>query len=318
VEYEEWFNDPLANIERLQKFLDLHWQQAEVDLGLVLSGVIDPALRHNDSDHREANLNLVRTLDKLARDVRDEVRDQISYFVSRFVAFQQLQRPLLDTFEDVAKTAAKLPEIEREATALRAAVGECDPIVEDADQRAKGAEARLAEAVAKIEAQRAQIAELARKRDVSAEAEREASELRAKLAEREMAFAELSYRADELLADQKVAQAELAAREAALRYSQSEIAALRGAVARAEREAHRFAAAQAMLQSETVALRGRLDAARRVANAAIAAVRTSSAAPKQLDSSVHSIMRSLNSSVAARVSEMSGWIRSLMLLAKIP
>ena len=29
MEYEEWFNNPAANIEKLKKFLDLQWQQSE-------------------------------------------------------------------------------------------------------------------------------------------------------------------------------------------------------------------------------------------------------------------------------------------------
>src|ERR1700751_5618823 len=40
LEYEEWFNNPSTNIEKLQKFLDLSWQQSEADLALVLSGLI--------------------------------------------------------------------------------------------------------------------------------------------------------------------------------------------------------------------------------------------------------------------------------------
>ncbi len=41
VEYEEWFNNPSANIGKLQKFLGLPWQQSEADLDLVLSGIIE-------------------------------------------------------------------------------------------------------------------------------------------------------------------------------------------------------------------------------------------------------------------------------------
>jgi hypothetical protein len=92
VEYEEWFNNPSTNIEKLQKFLDLSWQQSEADFGLMLSGIIDPAARHDYSDHREAGQPLVRTLYKLAaRPGQDGSGDQIAYIVSQFVGFQQLQ-----------------------------------------------------------------------------------------------------------------------------------------------------------------------------------------------------------------------------------
>ena len=235
LEYEGWFNDPSANLEKLRKFLDLHWKQSEADLALVLSGIIDPALRHDDAEHREANQPLVRMLYKLASRIgQDGARDQIAYIVSQFVGFQQLQRPFLRAFEEVAKVAAKYPEIEEEAVALRAAVGERDQAVGAADGRAAAVEERLAEAVAEIEGQRTQIAELARERD-------EASGVKATLAERETVIADVSRRADGLLAALQAAQAEAAAREAALR--------------RAEQEAHERGAAAAAIQAEVGALR---------------------------------------------------------------
>src|SRR5438105_2739344 len=225
VEYEEWFDNPAGNIEKLRKFLDLPWQQSESDLALLLSDIVDPTARHDDPGHREASQPLVRTLYKLAgRTGQDGTRDQIAYIVSQFVSFQQVQRPLLQAFESVAKTAAKYPEIEQEATALRAAVGERDAIIETAERRASAAEARLADAVAEIEARRVQIAGLAGKR--------------------EAALAELSRRGDELLAAQQAARAELAAREAAL-HSAEQRAQERAAAAAAMLAALRDALAQA-------------------------------------------------------------------------
>jgi hypothetical protein len=319
VEYEEWFNNPSANIEKLQKFLDLSWQQSEADLAMVMSGIIDPALRHDDSEYREAGQPLVRTLYKLAgRAGHDGVHDQIAYIVSQFVSFQQLQRPFLQVFEDVANTAAKYSGIEQEARALRASVGERDAVVKAADARAAGAEGRLAEALLEIDHQRGQIAELARERD-------EVSRLNAALAERETAFADLSRRADELLAAFQAAQAETAAREAALNHAekeaqesgavaeatrsenaalqdalalaeragqeraiaaeafQAELATLRGALAQAEREAQERAAAAAALEAEIVGLQGTLTAARQVGKAAIAAFRIETVAPAKPD-----------------------------------
>src|SRR6266404_3783995 len=152
VEYEEWFDNPAGNIEKLRKFLDLPWQQSESDLYLLLSDIVDPSARHDDPGRREASQPLVRTLYKLAgRTGQDGTRDQIAYIVSQFVSFQQVQRPLLQAFESVAQTAAKYPEIEQEATALRAAVGERDAVIEAADARAADAEGRLAEALVEIE-----------------------------------------------------------------------------------------------------------------------------------------------------------------------
>src|SRR5262249_28222325 len=66
VEYEEWFNNPAANMEKLRKFLDLPWQQSESDLALLLSDLVDPTARHDDPEHCEANQPLVRTLYRLS------------------------------------------------------------------------------------------------------------------------------------------------------------------------------------------------------------------------------------------------------------
>jgi len=242
VEYEEWFNNPLANIEKLQKFLDLQWQQSEADLGLVLSGIIDSSARHDDSDRREASQPLVRTLYKLAgRAGQDGSGDQIAYIVSQFVSFQQLQRPFQQAFEDVAKVAAKFPEVEQEAAGLRAAVGERNAVVEAADAKAAAVEARLAE--------------------------------------RERALAEVSRRADELLGALQAAQAEAAVREAALAQAervsqertvaaevmQAEVGALREALAQAEREAQDRAVAGGAMRAEVASLREALVQAEREA-----------------------------------------------------
>src|SRR5215472_13484800 len=167
VEYEKWFDNPAATIEKLQKFLDLPWQQSEADLSLVLSGIIDPTARHDDATHREASQPLVRTLYKLAGQAgRDAAaRDQISYIVSQFVGFQQLQRPLLQAFEGVAKVAAEFPAIEQEAAALRVQVSERETGLASAQLRADAAEACLADARAEIEGHRAQISELAKQHE---------------------------------------------------------------------------------------------------------------------------------------------------------
>src|SRR5215831_7794876 len=162
VEYEEWFDNPAANIEKLRKFLDLPWQQSESDLALLLSDLIDPTARHDDLEHHEANQPLVRSLYKLAsRACQDgEAQDQIAYIVSQFVGFQQLQRPFQRAFEEVAKVAAKFPEVEQEAVALRAAVYERDAVAEAAGARAAAVEKRLAAALAEAQQERARADEL--------------------------------------------------------------------------------------------------------------------------------------------------------------
>src|SRR5215472_5275365 len=210
IEYEEWFRKPLVNIEKLQQYLDLPWQQSEDDLALVLSGIIDPAARHDDPNHPGPSQPQVRALYDLARRLgQDGVRDEIVSIVSRFVGFQQLQTPFIVGFEDIAKTAIKYSEIAREAASLRTVVGERDADLAAADARAVTSEGRLADALAEIDAQRGQIAELASERD-------QAGGLKTALAEREAALADLSRQLGELAGTLEAARAEAAAREAML------------------------------------------------------------------------------------------------------
>ena len=204
VEYEEWFNNPSHSVKKIQQFLGLQWQQSESDLAVVLSGIIDPAARHDDPSHRDASQPLVRTLYKLAAQADQDAAapDQIAYIVSQFVSFQQLQKPLQRAFEEVALTAAKYPEIEREATALRAVVSERDACI-------AATEGSLVEAQAEVEKQQARITELASECA-------NASGLKVTLAEREAALAYLSRQVDELVQALEAARAETAVREAAL------------------------------------------------------------------------------------------------------
>ena len=289
IEYEEWFSKPVVNVERLQQFLDLPWRQSEADLTLVLSGIIDPAARHDDSEHSEPTQPQVRSLYQLAMRVgQDDVREQIASIVSQFVNFQQLQRPFLTTFEDIAKTAVKYSEIEREAASLRTVVGERDADLAAADARAADAEGRLAEALAEIEQQRGQIAEIAREHD-------EALGLKAVLAEREATLLDFFRGVDELVSALDAARSEAAARDAVLveaeRLGQeraaaaeamsAEIEAMRAALAQAKRERQQSVTDAAALRAEIAPLQGTLATARRVGKAAIAAFRTEAAAPMQ-------------------------------------
>jgi hypothetical protein len=251
VEYEDWFTDAFVNLNKLTQFLDLPWQQSQSDLALLLSGIIDPRARHDAHDYREAGQPLVRSLYKLASQADKDIapRDQIGSIVAQFVGFQQLQRPLQQAFEDVAKVAAGLPEIEQEVAALRAAAGEHDVL---------------------IGAQRAQLDQLANEHETRIAVETEANGLRAALAEHEAAFAELSRQTNELSAAVQSAQTEMAAQQeararaeqaaqqqaASAEARQGEIAELQAALAQAEHTGKEHAAAAEAAQAEIAALRG--------------------------------------------------------------
>jgi hypothetical protein len=162
IEYEGWFNDPLANFKKLSNFLCLQWPQSESDLGLTLSEIIDPTLNHGDPDHRRTSQSsLVCSLYELASHpgLDGTTEEQISEIASRFANFQQLQRPFQQAFEDVAEVAAKLPQIEQDVASLRAAIGERDQIVEAANGRASTAEGRVAQIEQEAASLRAAIGE---------------------------------------------------------------------------------------------------------------------------------------------------------------
>jgi chromosome segregation ATPase len=199
-------------------------------------------------------------------------RDQIAYIVSQFVSFQQLQGPLLQAFEDIAKTAVEYAEMKQEAAAMRAMVGERDAGIAAAEARADVAETGLAEALAEIEGQRAQIADLAKERDARAEIKREANELKATLAEREAALRRAEQEAQEHTAAALAMQSKIAVlrddlaraeraeqeRAAAAVTLEVELGTMRETLAQTELEAQQRAVAATALQSEMTVLRGRM------------------------------------------------------------
>jgi hypothetical protein len=295
VEYEAWFDDPSGNFQKLQDFLALRWQQSEADVALVLSGVIDRALRHDGSAQREASQPLVRTLYKLARDA-DRKREQIAYIVSQFVGFQQLHRPFQQAFEEAGKIAARYPEIAREAARLRATLGERDALVKAAEARAAAGEERLSQALVEIDREASTLKELLADREAAlgealaqarrAEQERAAA-AEAMQAEVAALWDTLAQAEDEAqqrdAAMAALAEAERAAQDRADRAeaSEAEVRGLREALAQAGREANARLAAAAALQAEITTLQGTLAAARKVGKAAAFAIET--AAPPKPD-----------------------------------
>jgi chromosome segregation ATPase len=255
---------------------------------LVLSGIIDPTARHDDTTHREASQPLVRTLYKLARLARQDVaaRDQIGHIVSQFIGFQQLQRPLEEAFENVAKISA---EVKQEAVALRALVAEREALarLERAEQdRAAAAAAHQAEVVALWDTL-VQAEQVAQQREAAATTlQAEAETLRETLArteaetqQRAAADRTLQAEAETLRETLARTEAETQQRAAADRTLQAEVTTLRRRFAEAEGQAAERRAEVAALQAEIATLQGTLSAAREVHRAAVAAFRIETVAP---------------------------------------
>jgi hypothetical protein len=273
IEYERWFSEPATNLGKLQRFLDLQWQQSQADLDLTLSGIIDPAARRDDRGYREASQPLVRSLYKLIRRAGEDAAapEQIAHTVSQFLAFQQLQSPFLRVFEGIAETAARYADVEQELTASRLGAAEREAVVKAAERRADAAEAHLGEALVEIERQRAQVIEIERQRDALAAIEGEVSTLKALLAEREASLEAISRRAEELQSVQS-AQAALTRHEEGLRLAereaqeratvakaaQTDAATLSKALAQAEKAGSEWGDALEAVQAESAVLRRRL------------------------------------------------------------
>ena len=282
IQYENWFDDRLSNVNKILKFLGIECPQVESELDSVLSSIIYPAARYDSPFAHEAREPLVRSLYDLAKraDRDGEARDQIHDIVSQFVGFQQLQQPLQRSLENLVGAATRLPTLELEAADLRVAVEDRTALAESAVATANTAEAGLTMAVAALEAQRAELAEAVRERD-----ERQAA-LEAQRAE----TAEAVRERDEQQAALAAAHADLAALRSAVADREADRenvintlqTALADALAEAARDAAQSALAGAATQrvvreqlalaeAELQVLRGALVVAREVGAAVIAA-----------------------------------------------
>jgi DNA repair exonuclease SbcCD ATPase subunit len=279
VQYEEWFNDPSVNIKKLRNFLDLRWEQTELDLDLAISGIVDQALRHDDPSQREADQPPVRLLYNLARraDHDNAAREQLRLIVSQFISFQQFQRPFHRAFENLSRLAANLPPIEQEAAALRAALHERDTTVDAANEKASATEARLAVSVAENEAQRAHLGaierELADRNAMATALQAEIQTLRNALTAAERREQERDATVEALR--NALGRAELKGAEAGAvaETMRAEIGSLHRSLAQAEARGREGEAAAAARQAQIRSLQSELAAARDVGKAALVSLR---------------------------------------------
>ena len=266
VDYEQWFRDPCANFTKLKQLLDVEWQQSRSDLDLVLSGIVDPALRHDEPHYDEPHQPLVRSLYRLVSDCgRDGgVRDEINKFVAQFVSFQNLQAPLHPILETLAAAAARYPNLEEETAALRA----------DIEHRA----ATEAELRADIEHRAATEAEL--RADVEHRAATE-PELRADIEHRAATEAALRAGIEQRAGAEAALRADIEQRAAAEAALRAEFGVLRRKLLEAERRGRETKTAISALQHQNSSLRNQVDAAREVGRAALEALRYDIGVPSE-------------------------------------
>jgi hypothetical protein len=253
IEYESWFEDPARNLAKLRNFLDLPEDRTEFDLDLAISDLVHHEFRHDDARLSEASQPLIRSVYKLARraDHDPAARAQLQTIAAQFNTFQQLQGAFQRDFEQQAAAAARLPELEEEAAALRARVAAAEAAREDAERWAKDREATVAW----------MQTEMAGLREALVEAERRAEES-------ETAAAALHGQIGGLREVLGEAERLAVEREATAAAVQEELTRLREALAQSRRQLVEHEAAVAVLNSEMTALHTTLiDAERRAQGA---------------------------------------------------
>jgi hypothetical protein len=308
VDYEDWFRDPCANFEKLKKLLDVEWQQSRPDLDLVLSGIVDPALRHDESHYNEPYHPLVRSLYRLVGDYgRDGgVRDEVNNFVAQFISIQNLQAPVHQALENLAATADKYPELEREAVALRADIEQ--RAASEAAFRAEVEQRAATEAVLRADIEQRTATEAVLRADIEqraatetalrsaldrAECDVKTAEARAEAVKVEVAAIQDTLAKTHRSLQERIAvasalqvelelarknRAELEHRESrhdsALTALQAEVNSLRIKLEEAERSLLEGEAAASLREAEITSLRGELTAARDVGRAVLASLRS--------------------------------------------
>jgi hypothetical protein len=196
-------------------------------------------------------------------------------FPSQFTSFQSLQAPLHQALENLAATAAKYPELEQEAVALRAEIEQ--RAATEAALRADIEQGAATEAALRADIEQRAVTEVALRAYIEQRAATEVA-LRADIEQR--AATEVALRADieQRAATEAALQADIeqrAATEAALRAEVEQRAAaettLRNAVDHVKREAADWEARAEAVKADAATMRSELTKANRERNERAAA-----------------------------------------------
>jgi hypothetical protein len=266
IEYETWFTDPKANTRKLMEFLDLEWRQSEAELDLVVTGVIDRELRHDEPAIAEAKQPLVRSLYRLARRAHSDAaaRAEIQNLAAQFVSFQQLQSGIYRGFEEIAAAARAASVFEQEAAALRQAALGHDEALRQGQAELSTLQARLHAAEQQCQEQEASLA--ASRSEITRLHEGALSASQAEISRLQEALFQVELQKEQREARIAASQAEVARLqnalfqvellkqecETALAENQAEIARIRVAAAQGETE---WRGRASSLQSELDGLR---------------------------------------------------------------
>lgn len=269
IEYDSWFDNISANIEKLQKHLHTEGAQTGPTLDQALQEIIDPMLRHEASVGPAANEPIVRQFYELvlAAEHDDAAQGEIHKLIAQLDGWTRLQRGFYRAYETVSATAERVPELESEITNLQAAVTRDTENLARAQDEIAAQQARLAEVEAEREAVEARVTGL----------EADLAQARDEIAAHQARMAELAAECEAINARAGAAEAELAQAQdeaaAQLAESEAERAILRReleqrgrdhaeALAGMEQQVAEAAAAKGALQGEVAALGEQLSRAR--------------------------------------------------------
>ena len=92
IDYDEWFVDSAANLQKLQRFLALPDEPAAPDVEAAVSAMIVQERPGSDTGSGEAQQPLIRSVYRLARRAEHDAgaRDQLQHIAGQLLSFQQL------------------------------------------------------------------------------------------------------------------------------------------------------------------------------------------------------------------------------------
>jgi hypothetical protein len=92
IDYDEWFVDSAANLQKLQRFLALPDEPAAPDVEAAVSAMIEQERPGSDIGAGEARQPLIRSVYRLARRAEHDAgaRDQLQHIAGQLLSFQQL------------------------------------------------------------------------------------------------------------------------------------------------------------------------------------------------------------------------------------
>jgi hypothetical protein len=111
IDYDEWFVDGAANLQKLQRFLALPDEPAALDVEAMVSAIIEHERPGNDIGRGEPQQPLIRSAYRLTRRAEHDAgaRDQLQHIAGQLLSFQQLHAAARGSAEVTPAGDAEMP-----------------------------------------------------------------------------------------------------------------------------------------------------------------------------------------------------------------